>query len=165
MQKFEWIAKDESKEEFTCVVNGRLLSVQRLMKNKWWWCVYSSSKEMLLSSYTKGKWCENVRSAKELAENSYLSLPDFKNNETMDCIHCECEFVLPQGNKGNKLLHSINYEENEQKHYMCEDCYIERAEAEHRYVHGVKICVIDKCGRDALEFSDYCEICLQEHNN
>jgi len=164
MQEFEWIEKDESKEEYTCLIDGHLLSVQRLMTEKWWWCVYSPAKDMLLSSYTKGKWCKDVGSAKELAEKSYLSLPDLKNNETMECVHCECEFILPQGRKRDKLIHSINHN-TEETSYMCGDCHLERAEAEHRYVHGVKICIADGCGRDALEFSDYCEICLQEHNS
>lgn len=80
------------------------------------------------------------------------------------CIICENEFSLPLSQKKrDKLYHSQEIDINE-KNYMCEGCFHERATAEYRYVDGVVLCANLGCARNAQVMSKYCDICVNEQN-
>lgn len=153
-----WSCKEEEKE-YTASINNYLIKIQRVVAEIWWFGIYSPKHELLFSSYSNGEWCEDLASAKSVAEKSYLYLLSPKEIPMEICVNCNHEFTLPQGRKRDKLFHSENDGINQ---YQCEGCWTERVYSEDRYVGGIKICLTQKCGRDANENTDFCAICINE---
>jgi len=74
---FNWNS-NESKDDFTCNVEGFCLRTEAMQNDVWWWCVYSPDGEQSISSYTNGEWCKTLDEARDKAEKGYLSLSEIK---------------------------------------------------------------------------------------
>jgi hypothetical protein len=80
-----------------------------------------------------------------------------------ECIICECEFQLSQSKKKRINQYHSSTKEGD-KNYMCEDCFLERANSEYRMHNGTMLCAKVGCARNCMALSKYCEICENENN-